>query len=68
MELSADLLEINKPLFYICVNEFHLEPAAHVDAFIAVEQSTFSGWMKDAHPGSFVGCARADCIELIPDP
>jgi hypothetical protein len=32
-----DLLEINISLVYICVEELHLKPAAHLDAFIPVE-------------------------------
>jgi hypothetical protein len=63
----VDLLEINEPFFYICVDELHLNPTAHIDALIPAEQSTFDRWMKDAHPYPLVGSARADCVELISD-
>ena len=62
------LLEIDKPLVHVDVDEPYFGPVTQIDAFVAMEQSSFHGWMKDAHPGSFVGGARTDGVKLVSGP
>jgi len=67
-KILLDLFEINIPPLNVCVHKLHFEPVADINAFKPVEQPAFDWGLNYADPCPFVGCARADGVELISDP
>jgi len=49
MVSGMDPFKIDVPPFHVRVHQLHADGVADIDAFKAVDQPSFNGWMEDAH-------------------
>jgi hypothetical protein len=62
-----DLLEVNISLLNGCFDQLHAQPVTNIDTVKSPHQFTFNRYTEKPDPGTLLGDACDDRIELLSD-